>query len=212
MADGLEHAEAVAFEAPRALGVEAGDREPLSRHRDAVLASGVADVSGPDAGEPRQGARDLLGVAQPLLDPHEGMRALPRRRVERLLVHDEVLGAGRDSHQSSVSCETGANERRWIGQAAEATQGAQVLARRVAHVAGEAVARVLAVEARHEGVAVHLRDDRCGRDRGVETVAAHDRRLRGLDARNAPRVDEDVIGRGARALRRRLRMASRLAW
>src|SRR5262249_44893460 len=44
MAHRLEHAEAVAREAPRTVRVEPRHRQPLARDGDAILAPGVADV------------------------------------------------------------------------------------------------------------------------------------------------------------------------
>ena len=119
MAVRLEHAQAGQLERERGLGREARHREPLRRHRDAVLAAGVADLGRADAPRARELARHLLRGAQPLLDPHEGVAPLPARRVERDLVDPEVLGLAAQAHhqrEPSSTRATGANERRWTGE------------------------------------------------------------------------------------------------
>src|SRR5262249_22734018 len=110
----LEHAHPGEREAPRRLGREARHREPLRGHGLAVLAAGVADVARRHAGRARELARDVLGRAPGLLDAHEGVLAPARRRVGRELVDGELLGPRADPHRARV--ETGAKERRWIGE------------------------------------------------------------------------------------------------
>jgi hypothetical protein len=86
------------------------------------------------------------------------------------------------------------------GRGAEAAQGAQVLARRVPHVAGEAVAGKAAVELRHARVAKDLGHDGGGGDAGLARVAADQRRLGHGEAGQRARVHQYVL-RGERERR-----------
>ena len=116
MTRGLEHARAGQLERERGLGVEIGHREPLGRDRDAVLAPRITHVQRTRARGARESARDRFGRAQPLLHAHERVAARARRRIERLLVDEEILGRGADlDHANSGSCETGVKLRRCSG-------------------------------------------------------------------------------------------------
>src|SRR5204862_2046729 len=72
-------------------------------------------------------------------------------------------------------------------------QRAQVLGRRVALVAVEAVLRMLRVQLHAETVAVHLGDDRRRRDRANLCIAADDGANRHRQLRPLVAVDEDDL-------------------
>ena len=181
MARRLEHARARELELQRALRIEVGHREPLPRDRNAILAAGVADLARRDAGCARQPARDLLGRALALLDPDEAcdrpLRSARRRgaRRPRSLRERRDARARRSEQRELVAGRERAPVQR---RGAEAAQRVQMFGRRVAHVARESVAGMHALEARHDRVAVHLRDDRRRRDRAVARVAADQSGLR----------------------------------
>src|SRR5439155_1340077 len=80
------------------------------------------------------------------------------------------------------------------GRRPELANGGEVRARRVAHVAREAVARVAPVERAHERVAVHLGDDRGGGDRAHERVALGIGALRHREVGDLTPVDEHEAG------------------
>ena len=90
----FEHARTPQLERERRLGIELRHREPLARHGVAILAPRIAHVARRHPGGARQLACHLLGGAQALLDPQEGVAAVSGRGVERHLVHHEVLGRG----------------------------------------------------------------------------------------------------------------------
>jgi hypothetical protein len=92
-----EHRDAREVELPGDLGVELRHREPLTRHRHAVLASGVAHITRPHGCRTCEVARDLLGGAQRLLEVDEGVATLAGRLVEGDLIDPEILGAGADA-------------------------------------------------------------------------------------------------------------------
>ena len=80
------------------------------------------------------------------------------------------------------------------GRRPERADGGEVRARRVPHVAREAVARVAPVERAHERVAVHLGDDRGSGDRAHERVALGIGALRDREVGDLAPVDEYEAG------------------
>src|SRR2546422_10115307 len=80
------------------------------------------------------------------------------------------------------------------GRRPERADGGEVRARRVAHVAREAVARVTRVERAHDRVAVHLGDDRGGGDRAHERVTLRIRALWHREIGDLAPVDEYEAG------------------
>ena len=86
-----------------------------------------------------------------------------------------LASASSASKPSPISVATGAKERRWCTRRPERGERAEVLGHAVAHVALEAVARMGGADLHHQAVARHLGDDRGGRDREHQRVAAHHR-------------------------------------
>src|SRR5262249_11120166 len=68
-----------------------------------------------------------------------------------------------------------------------------MLARRISLVAREAVPRIQGVQLRHQAIAVHLRDDRCGRDREIDAVTLVEAVLRLEDAGNRAAVHQNML-------------------
>ena len=167
------------------------------------------DPCGPHSPRPQRHAGDAREIARPprscaaFLDAHERVRARTGRRV----------GRRSSTTKSSGTCGSGSREQRRAGRRARSCAGARgtgrgararrVLARRIAHVLREAVARVARVELAHARVTVHLGDDRGRRDRAVVRVAP-DRCVRRRDLGHRVRVDQHVVGRSASADARRV--------
>ena len=93
-----------------------------------------------------------------------------------LMPRDLHGGQARAPHQNnrSSTARTGAKLRRWCAAGAVLAQRREVLRRRVALVAVEAVLRMLVVQGRQQAVAVDLGDDRRRRDRPHLGIAADD--------------------------------------
>ena len=122
--------------------IEARNREPLARDRDAILAPGIADVARRDAGRARELARDLLGRAARFStrtnvwppSPSARRRGSRRRRNPR-------AQAGRQGTRGRAATAGDGRERAPVERrGTEASSASRCSRRRVAHVAREAVA------------------------------------------------------------------------
>ncbi len=145
--------------------------------------------------------------------------ALPRRlRLARRAVDRDAARGTEDCRASAIwrivvsrvaAASTARPARNCAGARASGRARAavrQVLGSRVALVAVEAVVRPAQVQLEQRGIARGLGEDRCGRDRRVERIAAHQRLHRALEraARDCRRPGERGrrIERGDRAAHR----------